>query len=154
MPALTEDDYSIETLKERQQHLPQFKIRYAERERGWASDLGAGRAIIDNIPFGGRLRYLDVVEVEGAEGDDIPIAGKIVWRAYAGKAFVRYPKEDAERWYQDLRRACKEQGWAIESATAGWCVVCHHADAELGEVFAAAGLDVTKLEIEQAPDND
>ena len=144
---VTEEDYSIEALTRLTKTLPAFKLSYCRGENGWASDLGDGRAIIDNIPFHGPLRYLDVVEMDWCHRP-VPKAGKIIWRAYGCKALVQYPKGDAEQWYANLRQLCAKHGWACEGAVAGFCVICLPGGANLPAELARAGLAVERLELD------
>ena len=139
---------SVKQLRQMQTTLPELKIQYGHGERGWATDIGGGFAIIDNIPYRGPLHYLDVVEVQDdSDGREVPVAGRVVWRAYQLKSTIRYPHNEPDRWYRAIRGACKAEGWAIEGAYAGICMVCHHPDPELQAVLTEAGLDIEKLTI-------
>lgn len=146
------DALNIETVKQLNEDSPKIKLRYCQGERGWASDIGDGLAIIDNIPaMTTRIGLLDVVRVIDDHGD--PAAGEVVWRAYDGTSWVNYPYESDEQasaWYKSLREAVTKYGMFTEGCVPGIAAVEHGKDVVLRDILHTEGVDLRDVKINTA----
>jgi hypothetical protein len=143
------DSLNIETVKQLNEDSPKIKLRYCRGERGWASDIGDGLAIIDNIPaMTQRIGIWDVVRVIDDNGD--PAAGEVVWRAYDATSWVNYPcetEDQARAWYKSLREAVTKYGLCVEGMVPGIAAVEHGKDVVLREILHAEGVDLREVRI-------
>lgn len=146
------DALNIETVRQLNENAPKIKLRYCRGERGWASDIGDGLAIIDNIPaMTQRIGILDVVRVIDDHGD--PAAGEVVWRAYDGTSWVNYPCESddqARAWYKSFREAVTKYGMCVEGCVPGIAAVEHGKDVVIRDILHTEGVDLREVSINTA----
>ena len=123
-----------------------IKVRYAPGERGWAIDLGGGKAEIANIPAAD-MNAGDVVTL-AKDVDGMRCVGKVVERRWPKKSKVSYPEPHTETYKQLHALFRQEREWPMEGWVPGLCSIAHPDNADLVAIAAKGGL---KIEAEDMP---
>lgn len=121
-----------------------IKIRYAQGERGWAVDLGDGKAEIANLPLAD-LNFGDTVTLTRDE-DGMRLADKVLARKWEKKSALRYLAPFRETFAKIQEALQVKRGWPVEGGIPGLCMVCHPANADLAAVLLAAGVEGVRVE--------
>jgi hypothetical protein len=119
------------------------RVRYDHEETGWATPIGDGLAVIDNIPLTDRCNLRDIVSLEGADEDGLPWVGRVLYRRYRDKSALYYygPRE-----FQTLSSALRALGCEAEGArapvdfTPGVLLVAHDLHVRPDLLAVAAGI--------------
>lgn len=120
-----------------------IKLSYDSRETGWGLWLPDGNAVITNTPLTPKLCLLDVVTVEY---DPLATAADVLWRGFARKTRLKYPKRrPTPEWYGKIWHACRDQRLGCEGFVDGLCAISHHADTDVEALLAEADIDVSRL---------
>lgn len=118
------------------------RIRYSDRERGWAIDLGNNRYKIDNVPtFSPDLHFGDIIEFE--EGADLMSGDfRIVEKGLDQKVFIEYEEIPHIRAFQARCREGRykdhttlEGGILPTEDRRGLAMLCHHQSINLEELL-------------------
>jgi hypothetical protein len=115
-------------------------------ESGWARQLDATHAILDNVPSRGGLMHRDIVTFTRHD-PDLPRLVAVVQRYYRWQWSVAYLEEDdvddaarVQAAYTTLREACAAAGCAIEGAYPGLAMVNAPEDVDVRSVLAPLGI--------------
>jgi hypothetical protein len=120
-----------------------IRIRFDERETGWAVLLAPRLAMVANIPLSVRCNLWDIVTLEEEGADGLPRVGQIIHRRFETKSMIYYHHA---RDFEVLCNLLQMLGCETEGGRSpcddepGILLVAHHSDAHPARLASAIGI--------------
>lgn len=106
-----------------------LKIRYGEREVGWAQEVvgKSGLFAIDNLPFEPKtpVNFRDVVRLGPPGRDGLPMVADVVGRTYRFRSSLHY-RPVTQAAYAQMYEGFKSLGIPTEGVVPGHAVIVHN----------------------------